>query len=394
MSARQSRGACPSLSEPMETGDGLLVRLSPASRKISPHQLAGIAEAAARHGNGLLEVTRRGNLQIRGLDTMSAKLFAAEVPALDIEIASGVPVETGPLAGIDASEIADPRPLADAIRARTQKLAAQLGPKVSVTIDGGGVLHLGAVLADVKLTAIGGGWQVAIGGDAASARTIGTMDATRAVDTALHVLTLLATRGRTARARDLGRDGTSEFANLRPGGGDSVQPSPVGQFALRGGTTAQGFALAFGQIDSVDLSKFASALNGRNSVHFAPGGGLMVTGLSTTAAAALCEFAERLGLVTRPDDPRLSITACAGGPACGSAWIATRQIAADLAAGGRPVQPIHLSGCAKGCARPAAPMVTLTGTSQGAAIEGAATPDLHAALTALGHRHFIQRETA
>lgn len=392
MSIRQTRGACPSLSRPMETGDGLLVRLSPASRRITHHQLFGIAEAAARDGNGLLEVTRRGNLQIRGLDETSAKRFAAAVSALDIDVASGIPVETGPLAGMDASEVADPRPLVDAIRNRTRELAARLGPKVSVTVDGGGNFHLGALLADVKLTAVAGGWRVAIGGDANSARTMGVMDATGAVDATLDVLTLLAKRGRRARARDL--HGSSGFASLPPGSGDCSQPSPVGTFALRDGSCANGFALAFGLIDSIALRDFASALRDGSHVHLAPGGGLIVSGLSSMTAAGLCEQAERLGLVTRPDDTRLSITACAGGPACGAAWVATRSMAAELAAHGAIDQTVHLSGCSKGCARPATPAATLTGTPQGVAIEGAPSPELHAALTALGRKHFIQREIA
>lgn len=60
------RGACPTLHEPMLTGDGLLVRLSPAGTGWRPAELSVLAEAAARFGSGMLEVTSRGNLQIRG----------------------------------------------------------------------------------------------------------------------------------------------------------------------------------------------------------------------------------------------------------------------------------------------------------------------------------------
>ena len=116
MNAFSRRGACPALSAPMQTGDGLLVRLNPVAGGLSPKALIGLCESALRHGNGIVEVTARGSLQIRGLTAESAALLAAEVDALGIAVRTGVPVDTGPLAGIDPAEIADPRPLAEAIR--------------------------------------------------------------------------------------------------------------------------------------------------------------------------------------------------------------------------------------------------------------------------------------
>jgi precorrin-3B synthase len=375
------RGACPSLSEPMETGDGLLVRVSPASGMLTPRQLAGIAKAAQRHGNGLLEITRRGNLQIRGLTPQSTAPLAAEINALDIAVTSGLAVDIGPLAGIDAQEIADPRPLAALIRAGAEPFMARLGPKVSVTVDGGGPLHLEALLADVKLTATTDGWHVAIGGHAGSARNLGVMDEQEALENTLDVLQSLATQGRTARARDLAL-GTAPLNNARP------QRSPVGVFMLKDGSSARGFALAFRQVESAALHAFANALNDAATIRLAPGGGLLVIGHD----AALSGRAAELGLVTQADDPRLSITACAGAPACRSAFIAARALAADLAAQGRPQSLIHISGCIKGCARPAAPAISLTGTPQGCFLEGEASPELQATLLSLGNRYFVQQE--
>ncbi|TIM93420.1 MAG: precorrin-3B synthase, partial [Mesorhizobium sp.] len=166
MNAFSRRGACPALSAPMQTGDGLLVRLNPvaggpssggpSSGGLSPKLLIGLCESALRHGNGIMEVTARGSLQIRGLTTDSAARLAAEVDALDIAVRTGVPVETGPLAGIDPQEIADPRPLAERIRASIDEagLAPRLGPKVSVVVDGCGQLTMDSVTADVRLAAV------------------------------------------------------------------------------------------------------------------------------------------------------------------------------------------------------------------------------------------------
>ena len=60
------RGACPGLSTPMQTGDGLLVRLLPTGT-IPLAAFAALCHAARAHGNGVIEVTSRGSIQVRGL---------------------------------------------------------------------------------------------------------------------------------------------------------------------------------------------------------------------------------------------------------------------------------------------------------------------------------------
>ncbi len=75
---------------------------------------------------------------------------------LGIAVRTGVPVQTGVLAGLDPEEIADPTALADMIRAGIAEagLEGRLGPKVSVVVDGGGRTALDEVAADVRLTAV------------------------------------------------------------------------------------------------------------------------------------------------------------------------------------------------------------------------------------------------
>ena len=67
----QRRGACPGLSAPMPTGDGLLVRLLPIGT-IPLAAFAHLCAAARRYGNGIVEVTGRGSIQVRGLNAASA----------------------------------------------------------------------------------------------------------------------------------------------------------------------------------------------------------------------------------------------------------------------------------------------------------------------------------
>src|SRR5262249_33103014 len=94
MNAPGFRGICPGLSVPMPTGDGLLVRLRPTA-PIPSDAMVGFCEGARRHGNGIIEISARGSLQVRGLTPHTAPLFASAVAELGIATHEGVPVIAG-----------------------------------------------------------------------------------------------------------------------------------------------------------------------------------------------------------------------------------------------------------------------------------------------------------
>ena len=81
----------------MPTGDGLLVRLRAGGGRCRSKRSPALCAAARRHGNGIVEVTARGSLQVRGLTPRSAPLFAAEVAALGIAAQMACRCSTGPL---------------------------------------------------------------------------------------------------------------------------------------------------------------------------------------------------------------------------------------------------------------------------------------------------------
>jgi precorrin-3B synthase len=428
MNAFSRRGACPALSAPMQTGDGLLVRLNPAAGGLSPKSLIGLCESALKHGNGIMEVTARGSLQIRGLTADSARLLAAEVDALGIAVRSGVPVETGPLSGIDRHEIADPRALAERIRAAVEEagLAARLGPKVSVVVDGGGQLSMDAVTADVRLRAVLAGtvvlWAVSVAGGGQRAKPIATVDDNAARDIAIAVLRMVAEKGRDAHARDLSErqlaslagwhsvappsvlpdispsrgeigsfDAGSHFATSIVGESSSqsaISPlegemsgrteggakelRPIGLFDLGEAATALGIGLPYGSMPAqnlIDLATEAASLN-TTEIRLAPGRALLFLGQPTTANQPLQTTAAALGFVTSPTDPRTRIAACPGAPACGSGRIATRDIAETIAAENADILDftLHISGCAKGCAHPGPAALTVVGGENGAGL--------------------------
>ena len=105
------RGACPTLDAPMAVADGLLARFRPEDG-LSADQVRGLADAARACGNGLIEVTARGNLQVRGLTDETIEDFRGALDGARI-VAQGLPViEISPIAGNDPKARIDPRPLA------------------------------------------------------------------------------------------------------------------------------------------------------------------------------------------------------------------------------------------------------------------------------------------
>ena len=382
------RGACPGLSAPMPTGDGLLVRLLPVGT-IAFDGFRRLCAAARQHGNGIVEVTARGSIQIRGLSVESAPLFADAIGALKIAADDGIPVVSNPLAGLDPEEILDAGQLAADLRRALSKtsLSAGLAPKVSVAIDGGGVLGLGRLAADVRLcaTSVRGGavLRIGIGGDDASATELGAVAPQDAIDAAVRLLEVVARGGRSARARDIiatsgaayVRSAIADLLIADTSPGHTFDPGePIGTHRLRDGMLALGIGLAFGHADAGALERLTEAASalGATGLRAAPGRALMIIGLEEKAAPRFAATAESLGFIVHADDTRRHVIACAGAPVCSAAHIAARAIAPQIAAIAAPhLGPdfdIHISGCAKGCAHVRAAALTVVGSPGGCAL--------------------------
>jgi precorrin-3B synthase len=383
MNAPARRGACPALSAPMPTGDGLLTRLAPAGT-IALDAMAGLCAAARAHGNGIIEVTARGSIQVRGLTAASAPAFAEAAAAIEFDGADHVPVISDPLAGLDPDEALHANVLAEALRhtLAATGLTAKLSPKISVVLDGGAALHLDAIAADIRLRAEGGRLHVALGGDAAAATPVGAVARERAVEAIVRLLAVIAARGREARARDMIRsDGTDalraavvDLLIAAPAPPARPQAEPVGLHRLRDGRVAAGLGLAFGHTDATALHQLVDAAKaaGADGIRTAPGRALLVVGLAPAGAPALGTAAERLGFIVRPDDPRRHVAACSGMPLCAAAQMPTRALAPAIASAAALLldgsSTIHLSGCAKGCAHARAAALTIVGDRTGCGI--------------------------
>ena len=360
----------------MPTGDGLLARLAPVAT-IALDDVAELCRAAREFGNGIVEITARGNIQIRGVRPDAAEAFAQSA-AVDGTGDDGVAVLTDPLAGLGAEPSVDVTVLADELRTAlaSQVLAARLSPKISIVIDGGTALHLDAIAADVRLRAdSAGGFHVAVGGSAPDAIVIGGVRRSDAVALVLRLLDVIAERGRIARARAIVQsEGVAAFAEaaralvtFAPRLSLRGKAQPIGRHALRDGSFAVGLGLAFGHTTASVLEQLvAVARQARaHGLRTAPRC-LLVTGVPAGRVTQLVEIAEQLGFVTAANDPRLHVAACAGAPLCASGEIATRTLAPDVAAAATSLLDgtlaIHLSGCGKGCAHAGTAALTIVGS--------------------------------
>lgn len=396
----ERRGICPGLSTPLPTGDGLLVRLIPIGT-VSLGAFGALAVAALRHGNGIVEITARGSIQLRGLTEESAILLARDVGTLGIAAEDGVPILCNPLAGLQSEEIFDAPALAAAVRRALagSSLTERLAPKCSVVIDSGGSPDLAQIPADIRLRAqwVNGepALCIAAGGNEADAIDLGPIAPERAVECVLRLLALLAQRGHGVRARDLIAAGGASvlrdaLASARDGpmaqsrrvaaksfDSDAAQPqarSAIGLHRLPHGSLACGIGLAFGHADATALEKLvdAAAKAGACGLRIAPDRALLAIGLSAQGVAALIGAAEQLGFVTKAGDPRRFVFACAGAPLCASGHIAARAMAPHIATTAAPYlregSIVHVSGCAKGCAHPAVASLTVVGTAGNCAL--------------------------
>ncbi len=337
------RGACPGLHAPMSTGDGLLVRVKPPGGRLCANAATTLARAAARHGSGIIELTARANLQIRGLTPISAAHFAAAMVAAGL--AHPDPA-TERRRNLLAPPLADADGLTEALEALlidTPALDA-LPDKFLFAVDAGGVCPA-PLIADITLRCDGAHhWIV-----------IGDRQALCPPDTALAAVEALARRAGARRMRDV--PASEQFGDLIP---IPFAAPPTARLAgFLPDPAAFAIGLPFGQTDTPTLIALAdlSRRYADGQLRLAPNRTIFLAPVAEAPTLAAAVIA--LDLIADAADPRLRIAACIGNPGCGSATVPTRSDAARLATIAFS-GTIHVSGCAKGCAHGAADL-TLVG---------------------------------
>ncbi len=375
--AARAKGWCPGALRPMMSGDGLIVRLRISCGETPLRLAREIAGWARAYGNGAIDLSARSNLQLRGvsekaLPALTAGLAEAGLIDASPEAEAVRNVAVSPLAGLDPAAACDVRPYARAWESELLRDRAlwALPAKFGASFDGGAYplgieadLMFAAVAADAFIVRLGG---VALGPFAGD-RLVGVASALARA--------FLAKRDTPAdRMRDavsaLGIAPFARSAGLAP----TSAPAPerprawIGAQAL-GEAAFVGLALPFGRLAAADLGALADIAEaaGGTELRLTPWRGVLAPLPSRAAASRLAEAASGLGFILGPGDPLLAVAACPGAPACSSALGDTRILARRLAPSLKPRAGValHVSGCAKGCAHPAAAPLTVVATERG-----------------------------
>ncbi|MDP3959546.1 MAG: precorrin-3B synthase [Pseudorhodobacter sp.] len=359
------KGWCPGARRPMQSGDGLVVRVRPQAGRLTADQAAGIAALSRAHGSGVIDLSARANLQLRGVTLASHPALIAGLGALglidaspEIEARRNIVVTPFWTAGDGTEALA--QTLAEALAADD---APALPGKFGFALDTGAALVLRAVSADIWLERHPGGGLMVRADGAATGAVVDWRDGTdAALDLARWFVAsggISEGRGRMAAHLARGAVLPQAFRATRSAEAEPFTPAPglypVGALV----------AIAFGQTTAQTLAALATL----GPLRLTPWRMLLIEGLAGAPALP--------GLITDPGDPLLRVVACPGAPACPQALQPTRALARALAAQVPQGDLLHVSGCAKGCAHPGAAPFTLVAQETGyALIRGgtAATP--------------------
>ncbi|MFP5486824.1 MAG: hypothetical protein ACLGHQ_00760, partial [Acidimicrobiia bacterium] len=333
----------------METGDGWIVRARIGCRPVPAAQWTELAELAEVYGNGLVEFTMRGNVQVRGVAehrTVEAgrRLVVAGLAGVDETSDRRRVVVVNPLARLADATVGGVS--TDAVTACLEDLLAQHGaelpPKWWAVVDPDTVWPMSTAGCDVAVRHRGDAWWVIVAGRHVWSGPDPIPELERVAERCARL---------GCRARDL--DGL-------PGPGGATSDVRVPWWGVRRleDTLVAAAAPPFGVATAPALHVLALlAASPHVSVHPTPERGVVVIAPHRCADEVdrCLDELDSLGWITAGDDPRRLLSACIGSRGCSAALVDTWQVAAELVGtGARAVERTHVSGCSKRCGAPTA----------------------------------------
>ena len=364
MPEAQSRpDRCPGALSLHEAQDGRLARVRVPGGRLSRGQLAALARAAEM-GNGLVDLTSRANVQVRGLPADAAGELAAVLRGAGLLRSDAHDrvrnVIASPLAGRHPESLADTDAVVQELDARlcADRDLAALPGRFLFAVDDGSGLALGHT-ADVALVARDAGtFVLALAGWATAVATSSAAAAAVAAARAF-----LAERGEEWRIADL-PDGPAAVA--RRLATCVVGPLPrkrsvltPGWLEQRDGRRALTALVALGRLDADALAALAALGEVRLSTE------RTITLVDQDMRAAEREL-RALGLVTEDSSGWAGLTACAGLGRCAKARVDVRAAAAVRAATRRPGAPReHWAACERRCGERAGQRVAVAAAPGG-----------------------------
>ena len=383
----------------MESGDGLLVRIHAATHWFDVALIEQLVALALRHGNGLIEITRRANLQLRGVRAEGLSALQQALVTLGLAPPSvwgerRFVLHTTPWLGLDpACAALGPvlRQLEDWLDDPARSCA--LHPKLAIALSGprNELAGLGADLSIALDPIRPAHARISIAVAPHRQHALGTCPLAQVGDWVGAWIQRLAEtpsgETETWQAQRMhewvARHG---LAALEPHLPSALEPSlarvslerasePEGPSSWLGFHHAAarwfGVMLPLGAGDPEQWRALAAlcARFGHGALRTHPGRGLLLRGVDAANRDALGEELARVGLIVHPEDPLTRAVACAGAPACASAHGETRKLARELSQLAAPRlargATLHVSGCEKSCAHSGPAAMTLVHTPAG-----------------------------
>jgi ferredoxin-nitrite reductase len=402
------RSICPDIYHPAVARDGLLTRLRIPGGVLNTIQCLEIVNLLETLGLEYVQVTNRANLQLRSLSKDLPPELLTNLTkcglAADNTIVDGIRnIMVSPTAGIDAQELSDVRPLADAWHQylNHHPELGVLSTKFSVGFDGGGSVGIIDRPNDITLLAVSDhefSLYLSIGKRGDSPQPMGVRLTS---DECLPMLVAIAQSyragiellGGDARRKPRLRDviqhwGLTSFSAIvqreftgskrfifknldleRDSGQENGDDHLGVHQQSQTGFCYLGVVLPLGRwtISQIGgLSKIADRY-GSGTIRLTPWQNVIIPDLSATDVTRVQGLIADLGLVQTANHPSSLLRACAGAMGCQFAATDTQADAIALSAYlatkftlDRPLN-IHFSGCDKSCAQHDPADITLWG---------------------------------
>ncbi|MHA6797927.1 precorrin-3B synthase [Bounagaea algeriensis] len=386
-SAHRSRSradACPGALQPHRAADGGLVRIRVPGGLLDARQFAALSQLAADLGAGFVDLTSRGNVQLRGLADDAVPELTARLrehgmlPSAEHEGVRNI--IASPLSGCDGSGVVDVTGLVGeldrGLRADPE-LAGLSGRFLFVLDDGrGDVAGLGGDVAALPVSERSA--AVLLAGADSGLRVAVDAAAEALLAVARAFLAERARRGSAAwRLAELTEAVPAITERVRAecaaGSGDPVATPPPRQHGPVGvvgggahGCATLAAAAPLGRLAGEQLDAVAAATSG--NVRLTPWRGVVLPHLAEPGTAM--STLDEAGLVVDETSPWNGVTACAGKPGCAKSWTDVRGDARRAL----PLLPagaaVHFAGCSRRCGRPRGEVVDVVAGPEGYEVTG------------------------
>jgi sulfite reductase beta subunit-like hemoprotein len=353
---------CPGVLRLHPAGDGGLARVRLPGGRLTLGGLRSL-RAAAGVGNGIVELTSRANVQIRGLaddaEPLVAELLGAGGLLPSVEHDRVRNIAASPLAGRLPASLAHTDEVVAALDRRlcADPALGALSGRFLFAVDDGSAT-VGGRDADITVVAEQGAFRLWLAGRRTDCTVTHEEAPALAVDAAHAFLVV---------AEQAGHAGAWRVADL-PDGPDLVAQR-LGATVIAAATGAAPAVVSLGRVEQADGRRAVTVLPplGRldlgmldalvaldhDDVRASTRRTLSFVDVPADAALRLTAQLEAAGLVASEDSGWWGLTACAGMGACARARVDVRARAAARAAQRSPgAPPEHWSACERGCGRP------------------------------------------